>query len=142
MKKKIWKIFRKTSQLSRNIFWACWDHIDDFFFTWPKKCKKQEKRWFFQIFEIFKYIPQKLFSMWTKVFQGQFDVADYDAGIIFYIWSVLNRLGARKMKFFVKSAKNHEKKDKKGFFDTLIWFLNESSFPDTCPLLYVLQNSF
>ena len=25
--KKFWKIFRKTSQLSRNIFWACWDHI-------------------------------------------------------------------------------------------------------------------
>ena len=27
MKKIFWKIFRKTSKLSRNIFWACWDHI-------------------------------------------------------------------------------------------------------------------
>ena len=27
MKKIFWQIFRKTSKLSRNIFWACWDHI-------------------------------------------------------------------------------------------------------------------
>ena len=26
-KKNFWKSFRKTSQLSRNIFWACWDHV-------------------------------------------------------------------------------------------------------------------
>ena len=25
--KKIFSIFRKTSKLSRNTFWACWDHI-------------------------------------------------------------------------------------------------------------------
>ena len=27
MKKIFRKIFRKTSKLSRNIFWACWDHV-------------------------------------------------------------------------------------------------------------------
>ena len=26
-KKKKWKIFRKSSKLSRNIFSACWDHV-------------------------------------------------------------------------------------------------------------------
>ena len=30
MKKIFWKIFRKTSKLSRNIFWACWDHITQY----------------------------------------------------------------------------------------------------------------
>ena len=25
--KKFWKFFRKMSKLSRNIFWACWDHV-------------------------------------------------------------------------------------------------------------------
>ena len=27
MKRNFWKFFRKTSKLSRNIFWACWDNI-------------------------------------------------------------------------------------------------------------------
>ena len=40
MKKIFWKILEKTSKLSRNIFWACWDHVVAQKSTFRKKSPK------------------------------------------------------------------------------------------------------